>query len=114
MSKAVPTIDVLRAARKLVANEETWCRNRNAVDARDESVDSDDASAVRWCVVGATLKVAREADLGSECQDAALNALSRASRLLFAMGPQSANDHLGRLAALSIIDAAIAELGEAP
>jgi hypothetical protein len=115
---AVRTIDVLRAARKLVAEPETWCQHAEARDSSGHDVEEDSGHAVRWCASGAIRKICHEMTghyrpVGWKSLDSALDELTNRRfgddglriRIL-----EEANDILGRLAALSVLDDAIAEL----
>lgn len=114
MTKHVPTIDVLRGARTLVANKETWCAIDLARDQYGRTVDPTSDRACRWGVNGALIRVSVAAGLHAFDMGPLWLALSRISRRLYGQSAIVVNDTLGRLASLSIIDAAIAELGEAP
>jgi len=108
--KPVRTIDVLRAARKRIANKSRWttlvaARNRDGIP-----VDFDDKTACRWCAVGAIYaEVPRRIRMHES-----FNLMTRALRIIAnRLGYDTigvANDRGGHAVALSILDAAIAEL----
>lgn len=118
--KAVPTIDVLREARELIADPKRWARGSRCL--RDDSTGLD-----RHCVIGAVERVS-QIKLGLSVAPFDLmplwntrgyrelrNALSRlAARRGYPGGAMSANDDGGHTAALAILDDAIAELEAAP
>ena len=116
MGRAVPTIKVLREARKLVADEKTWCRGTLARDAHGTPCAMLDAAAKCYCASGAIGFACMRCGVDAHIdRDPLFIALSKLSRSMF--GEQflhRVNDNYGRLAALSVIDAAIAELGETP
>lgn len=111
-TRQVPTIDVLRRARALVADERTWTAHAAARTAsRNQTVPTSPA-AVCWCAVGAiSLSVFHETGdswpFGRERLMCALDEFAgrRGYGSLI-----DANDTGGRLVALAILDDAIAEL----
>ncbi len=114
MSKPVKTILVLRAARKLVADPDTWTSLSLARDVANNHVEVNSAYAVRWCATGA---VDRACYLFGVSQVDAVplhEALDRTAKLKHGNHQLiSVNDNFGRKAALSILDAAIQELADA-
>lgn len=115
MSKPVPTIEVLRAARKLVANEETWCKGSFARNSDGEPTGTRWSDAKSFCVSGAISVACDSFGLDGKSRDPLYEALRVLAHNMYGVPwLHVANDNLGRLAALSIIDAAIAELGEKP
>jgi hypothetical protein len=102
---AVKTIKVLRAARKLVADERTWTTGWFARDAIGRQTQADDPKANKWCVLGAIRKHCTEQDLLLLWKPLDILADRRGWD-----GVIQANDRHGRKAALRVLDDAIAEL----
>ncbi len=116
MSPAVPTIDVLRGARMLVANPNTWTKCASARSACGIPLcQVDDPLACRWCARGAIIRSAYRLGLLLRDSYPLFAALGRISyRIHCRTSIVRVNDEMGRLAALSVIDAAIAELEATP
>ncbi len=112
----IPTIKVLRGARKLVANPKTWTREADAKTADGDTVDATNTKACRFCAEGAIIRSANDLGLnGFYAYYAMKPSLSRlATRLGLGAPLAVVNDKRGRRAALSVIDAAIRELGYTP
>ena len=106
----VRTIKVLRAARKLVANPKTWTSGAAARDGDGYALPSNNPRAVCWCAWGAMVKSAVSLGLSSRDTDPLDNALCRLAKRSGFGDIVQANDIHGRLAALQVIDDAIAEL----
>jgi hypothetical protein len=103
----VSTLAVLRRTRELVADERTWTNGALARDAEGGSVCPDSSKATRFCLSGAQERGA--SDMGAE-YDAGWREIDAAAKRLFGRGPVRVGDQLGRLAALQVVDAAIAEV----
>lgn len=115
--KRVPTIKVLRAARKIVANEGTWTSGVFAKDAANVTIACTDPLAARWCAVGAVQVSRHRFGLPNwEDADPLLCALDRIAQLEYGNNANLAcvNDDIGRDAVLGIFDIAIRELGYEP
>jgi hypothetical protein len=108
------TVELLKAARELVANPKTWTKGEMARDANGHPTGWGDSDAVCWCAMGAMAKVDDDDDRRA-CFSADTH-LHRAARRLYPaavkrrddMAPLAAvNDVRGRKAALACFDAAI-------
>ena len=106
----VRTIKVLRAARKLVANPETWTSGANARDRSGLALGSTSAGAVCWCAYGAVIRSAVSLGVHARAVDDLDDFLNRLAARRNLGSLVEANDRHGRLAALQVIDDAIAEL----
>ncbi len=106
----VPTIKVLRGARKLVANELTWTKDRTARTVDGSGCEPTDSHAAAFSADGAIVRVGRR--LGLSGDD--LSPLFGAMAAIAGDTLDVINDFRGRRAALSVIDAAIRELGYTP
>lgn len=51
-------LDVLRAARELLADPDHWTKEASARDAAGARTDLYGSDAIRWCVAGATIRAA--------------------------------------------------------
>lgn len=117
VSKRVPTINVLRAARKLVANPNAWTRGVPARNLQGVPTYVDSMDAAYWCAEGALLLSARELGLTQEDLEPLWRPFSRlymrnTPRNMYRPGLSLAgvNDVCGRLAVLAVLDSAIREL----
>lgn len=118
MSKQVKTVDVLLETRKLVANKKTWCKGLPAMSAKGNGVNANSKRAVRWCVLGALVKVSNDKTGSNNTSDiifpkgvvALLCALDTLSQRRGYYSIVSANDYGGQKVVLSVLDDAIAEL----
>lgn len=119
----VQTIRVLRAARKLVANENTWTQCTMVRDASGRSVFVDDAlhklmrdrGPFAFCALGAVRYAGQKAGLTRHEIEPLAIALDRiAFRDFSRISLVALNDHEGREPALAVIDTAIRELGYEP
>ena len=106
----VRTIKVLRAARKLVANPKTWTQLAAARDPDGEAQPATSPDAVCWCAWGAMVQSAVRLGLSTRDTDPLDDALNKLAERRGFSGLIGANDQHGRLAALQVIDDAIAEL----
>jgi hypothetical protein len=59
--------DILREAAALIEQPGKWCKGTDAVDAAGEYSDPLSARAVRWCALGAIIKVSGN-DQGEGCE----------------------------------------------
>lgn len=57
---AVTLHETLKAMRELIKDEKNWCQGTGAKDARELPVDATSPDAVRWCIMGACIKVSGE------------------------------------------------------
>lgn len=115
MTRAVPTLTVLRAARKLVANPETWTRASMTRSADGTCVSADSPKACRWCAIGAIVVAAERSGLDSSFFGlhslwTSLGVLAK--RRGFA-DLARANDHYWRKAALAVLNDAMHEIENA-
>jgi hypothetical protein len=109
----VTPVEVLRAAKALIATEETWCQRAEAIDANGFHINADSRYACRWCATGATFRsdpetCGRPAD---EFLDAAARELFREFRRDFNYHTPphvKVNDQLGFTAVHAMFDRAIA------
>ena len=108
--KPVRTIDVLRAARKRIDDKSRWTRLVPARDRVGIPVDADDESARSWCVLGAVNADTPDSVRGHESTWRLTGALRIIAVRLGYDTIGAANDLGGHAVALSILDAAIAEL----
>jgi hypothetical protein len=110
-SRQVPTVAVLKTARGIVANKETWTEGAYARDAAGRGALYHDPAAVRWCAVGAILRATELHGLDINDSDPLRDALGRIALRKYNRGSiVTVNDQEGRKAVLSVFDAAIAEL----
>ncbi|MCC6224705.1 MAG: hypothetical protein IT201_14575 [Thermoleophilia bacterium] len=97
-------LDVLRRARRRIADPERWTAHAHARDALGNVVMPNSPEATCWCAVGA---------VKAECQDDN-RLLSDTYEALAAVAsprtPIDVNDQLGYAAVLDMFDAAIARL----
>jgi hypothetical protein len=121
----VPTIKVLRAARRTISRKSRWCRYVGAETRDGATTLCESPEAVRWCALGAIGKAAADLKVFDRKkvdpftkedvylgQSALIQSLNLISRRLFPFSSklQNVNDRIGREAALAVLDAAIAEL----
>ena len=93
----------LGAARRLVANYETWTQKCRARDKGGSSCPALAPFAVRWCAEGAVVKVTNALEVG----DIAIDMLEAAAQRLFGYSITQVNDSPGgREKALQCFDAA--------
>lgn len=99
------TVDILKQARALIADEKNWAQGAYATDAEGRNLcDPNAADACSFCSVGAVAKVLGIA--GSKAEDhPAVQALDACTEINSIIGVNDEGDH-GRL--LSIWDEAIA------
>ena len=57
------TADKLREAKALIEDPERWCQNHYALDADGNSVRMLGQKAVRWCAIGACVRVGLDMDV---------------------------------------------------
>lgn len=50
-------VEILKAARELIAKPERWTRGSGARDASGQDVDASSDDAVCWCAIGAIVRV---------------------------------------------------------
>jgi hypothetical protein len=117
-------VDILRAARALIADERHFTRYRMARTADDVPVSPAARTAERWCAFGAIIRAIADADaVASEYEPNYCHVLQSAINMRFVLDgvamdlwPQfapstfAANDNLGHDGALKLFDAAIARL----
>lgn len=108
---APPGVEVLSAARELIADPHRWTQATFARDAAGDDVASSAADAVAWCAWGALYRVCgRLADSPEEpdpCLSAAERHLIRAAVDLYDQNPEDVNDERGHPAVLEVYDLAI-------
>jgi hypothetical protein len=105
LSKPVK-IQIVQRARSLIADEEHWCRNELARDARGVGVCPLSDSAVKWCGLGAVIAAASEITRGNR---AANDLAIRAMRPLYGTATLvKVNDLRGHAAVLALFDEVIA------
>ena len=126
-TKEVRTLRVLRAARKLVASAKTWTLRYYALTSWGQVVNPADPNASCFCGMGAVCHaIASLCGFESASLDPGITdfyevpgfydlekALNVLSVRLYGMSLYAANDRLGRVAALAVLDAAILELSVA-
>ena len=121
MIPQVPTLRVLRGARKLVANPSTWFAGHFSNGSGHSPWDTD---ATCFCLEGAIYRSGAEHGLpGSfwrtgDLWDSLMNAMGAIALRMFDLPDEGrplpyVNDTMGRNAALKLLDATIAELVEA-
>lgn len=105
-------VDVLRAARAIIAEREHWTTGEMARNAEGNSCPWGSRDAVRFCALGAIRRVVRDpGDVIDAC--AVLHAAARALYPEKASFVTEVNDQLGHEAVLAMFDRAIAAWGEA-
>lgn len=97
------TLEILKAARRLIANRKRWTKGGYARTSRSLVTYSSDPRAVRWCSLGAIYKICGQMDRSG--WDAASSLTKAAGGSLVAF-----NDSASHRAVLACWDAAIAEL----
>jgi hypothetical protein len=95
--------EVLKAARRLIENEERWTQGAAACDANGRYREAQSPFATCWCGVGVLTKVGAT---GTVWHDA-YNALDRATMHLHGVNPVRVNDDLGHQAIMLSYDRAI-------
>ncbi len=100
-------IEVLRAARLMIQDESSWCKGWLAKDARDNLVACADASAVKFCIAGACVRVCGE-DLSLE--DKVLRHLSMEAMDFGFNGPAHLNDSRTHAEVMAFLDQVIQKL----
>jgi len=100
------TVEILEAARDLIANPARWTQGDFARDEGGVGVNADNGDAVCWCAVGGVRKVAES--IGELYEPNIL--LDRASGELYPESESNVvwvNDRLGHDAVLRVYDRAI-------
>ena len=95
-------LEILRGARKLVANPSTWLRGSMAVNQAGHSTDPMSPYAVRFCSVGAIWHVAGD-------MNEAFNITREMGKNADGLSLMSVNDRKGQIAALKMFDKEIAK-----
>jgi hypothetical protein len=96
--------EILTKARALIANKEHWCQGAYAMRADGEYADPSGPDAVRWCALGACIKVA--VGIGGEL-DVASGLLHRACYGSRRQSVLLTNDKAGHAAVMRLYDKAI-------
>ena len=99
-------IQIVERARALIADEEHWCRNELARDARGMGVCPLSDSAVKWCGLGAVIAAAyqltHDFDTANRLGHEALRPRYGAATVIYV------NDTIGHAAVLAMFDEVIA------
>lgn len=102
---SLTTLEVLIAARELIADEKRWCVGQSALKADGFPCQSQDPEAVRWCAIGAPRKFCGRSEEGDRLWFEVVDALRSVS------GESSpafdVNDRQGHAATLAMFDRAI-------
>ena len=105
MSKPL-TRPIIERARALIADEDHWCRAALAKDEDGRQVDPTDATARRWCAVGAIIAAAFE--LVGDVKQAHNLAEVVARKIRGDSSLVNTNDTKGRAAVLALFEKALA------
>ena len=114
--KQIPTIDVLRAAKKRISNPKRWCKDHSALDRFGNGAGADSTDAVRWCASGAIHKELMEhgGSVSYYGYDALIHSMNLLAIRRFGRSLETVNDFIGRKEAIKVFDDAIAELKKVP
>lgn len=97
------TLEVLIAARSLIADKSRWCVGSNARSLKGDSlIDVWDPQAATWCAVGALMKVAPSGDF-----EEALFFLRSVAIKYFNSSPSGVNDFRGHSEVMRMYDKVI-------
>lgn len=99
-------IAIIRRAREIISDPESWTSGTYARDDQGQSVDPDHRSACRWCALGAIARAAIELDAQPGDGAAAVDRLYEAAENMQTV--VTTNDQLGHAATLSLFDKALA------
>jgi hypothetical protein len=99
------TVEVLRAAKELIADESRWCQELSAKDIDGELADGS-ADAVAWCALGAIAQVTH-VSLNWITGTKPAQCLHDAAQELCGRSVARANDELGHYAVMNIYARAI-------
>lgn len=100
---AMKSLQVLEAARALIADPKLWTTGAAARDVAGRRVDPASLDAVCWCALGALRAVDPDIDEGHQ----AARALRASGAKLYVLAPFLVNDNLGHAAVLAMYDDAI-------
>lgn len=98
------TIEILKAARELIADPNRWCQDVYARDATGKDVVPDDPAACQWCALGA---IERFSEPPSYALEAIAALIPDRSLPAARMQVPDVNDTDGHAAVLEMFDAAI-------
>ena len=105
-SKAKSSLQVLKEARELIADEKRWCRGFLAIDASGRRVDSLSKKAAQWCALGA---LERATNKNSHMELGAFTSLMDCTLGLFGRSIVTVNNEYGHAAIMKAFDCAISK-----
>lgn len=100
-------LEILKAARELIADEQKWCQGTAARDKGGRYVVYSSPEAARFCAVGALWRVQEERD-----NYGLTDLLWKKSYELFDLPLATANDIIGHEAIMQVFDKVILEMEE--
>lgn len=99
------TVQILKEARALIADEKNWTQDSFARNSAGETTEPADDEAVCYCAIGALAKVAR---LSPECNLPAENLVEEEALMLGWINVPEFNDNHTHAEVLALFDRAIA------
>lgn len=107
------TVEILKSARSLIADESRWVRGHYAATAgKDRAIGPNEKNAHCFCAIGAIAKVMNVSGGDAEESDAAIK-LSNAAGFYYGWDVPEFNDNHEHAEVLALFDKAIAEAGAA-
>jgi hypothetical protein len=101
-------VEIIEAARALIANENHWCRRQMAFDLDGGAVCATDNSAFKWCGYGALIAAAHH--MNNDCSRVHELAVNAASCFGGSSALIAVNDTNGHAAVLALFDEAMARM----